>query len=398
MRILLEAEISHEIERRIIEKAYYLSPSITEITFVRDSAGTQLVAQLRGDADLAHIEIRLVEAIKQVSDSYRFVQNIVYFERTSARNGGSARAIMDTLIREGHVVRLMEGGFAYRGLFLKLMRVLDKEILAMAKELGAEEEEYPALTPAGPLVKSGYVASFPNQILLAHHLREDVDVLEKFASQHAKTGDSHEAIEVEHSALSPSTQLLAPAVCYNCFAAQSDQAIPAEGRVVTALGSCHRYEYRNFNGLERLQNFKMREIIFMGTSEFVTNCRESLLEMAKSIVDRFDLPCSIVNASDPFFTDISLGKRTFQDMQRLKYEMTVPLNGTDGDGLAVASFNLHQTNMSESYNIQLDSGNVMYSGCVGYGFERFCFAFLATHGVDPDQWPDYVRDAFRNVS
>lgn len=399
IRISLETGVSREIEKRIAEKAYYLSPAITEVAFVQESGGTSLLARLSGETDkatLEGLEERLGAAIQQVTQSFRFVQKETLFERGEG-HAPFDRTIIDILIRDGHVVRLMEGGYLYRGLFLKLMHLLDREILAMATELGAHEEEYPSLTPAAPLIKSGYVASFPNQILLAYHLREDVDVLEKFASQNGKESTDGAALEVEQSALSPATQLLTPAVCYNCFASLSGQSVPDRGRVVTALGSCHRYEYRNLHDLERLQSFRMREIIFMGGEEFVTKCREDLLNAAKSLVERFDIECAIMKASDPFFTDISLGKRTFQEIQNLKYELVVPIGGAYDDSLAVASFNLHQTNMAESYGIQLDSGAPMYSGCVGYGFERFCFAFLARHGLKPDLWPSHVRDGFAVV-
>ncbi len=84
--------------------------------------------------------------------------------------------------------------------------------------------------------------------------------------------------------------------------------------------------------------------------------------------------------------------RPFQEACRLKYELSAELPGSAGGSLAVASFNLHQATMANAYGITLDQGTKMHSGCIGYGFERFCFAFIAQHGLDPENWPPYVRD------
>ena len=40
-----------------------------------------------------------------------------------------------------------------------------------------------------------------------------------------------------------------------------------------------------------------------------------------------------------------------------------------------------------------DDGSAAESGCVGFGLERWVYAFLSQRGLDRDAWPARVREA-----
>jgi hypothetical protein len=58
----------------------------------------------------------------------------------------------------------------------------------------------------------------------------------------------------------------------------------------------------------------------------------------------------------------------------------------------VASFNFHERFFGESFGITLPDGvTTPFSGCAGFGLERFAFALVCQHGVDVEQWPAEIR-------
>lgn len=382
-----------EIQKRIQEKVYYLHPALRTIEFTPTTDGATLTAHLAEplpDAVRQELAARLGRMAEKVVASFQMVTKEILYER-SATQATPPKHPFAELVASEEVIPLREGGYAFRGRFLELLHLVDREVLSMADAMNAEREEYPPLTPVGPLVKSGYIASFPHYLVFAYHLREDMDVIEAFARENAAARDADALRLPDASSLAPAKLLLSPTICYNCFEAMAATSLPDRGRVVTAAGKCHRYEYRNLCELERLRVFTMREIIFMGTRDFTIECRKRLIDMAKRMAERFDLTCAIASASDPFFTDGAMKKRPFQEACRLKYELSAALPGRGDRSLAVASFNLHQATMADAYGITLEHGQKMHSGCIGYGFERFCFAFIAQHGLEPERWPPYVR-------
>jgi len=63
----------------------------------------------------------------------------------------------------------------------------------------------------------------------------------------------------------------------------------------------------------------------------------------------------------------------------------VPLG--EGDTLAIASFNDHETFFGEAYGIRLADGAPASTGCVAFGLERWLLAFLLAHGTVAARWP-----------
>ena len=178
--------------------------------------------------------------------------------------------------------------------------------------------------------------------------------------------------------------LLSPSVCFHWYRWLRDVELK-EPRAITALGKCFRYESSNLTGLERLWDFTMREIVFVGPAEYVLASRDRLVDLSARFLDELGMAYEISTATDPFFVDSYAVQAAYQQGFELKFELLAPLPYS-GKKLAVGSINYHQDFFGRSFAIQA-AGAPAHTGCLGFGYERLALAFLAQHGLDQKQWP-----------
>ena len=82
--------------------------------------------------------------------------------------------------------------------------------------------------------------------------------------------------------------------------------------IVTAMSSCFRNEGTLVKDLSRLQEFRMREIMAIGSQECVKSLLEKFLDIQKFVLDFCEIEGRIQTAKDPFFIDGHEKKRIFQ--------------------------------------------------------------------------------------
>jgi len=111
----------------------------------------------------------------------------------------------------------------------------------------------------------GYFHSFPHSLTFATHLHSELDNIDEFAQQAACDTEGH--LDVPMDRFAPIEALLSPAVCYHLYFALADKPLPNGQVIATAVGNCFRYESTNLNSIERLWNFTMREVIFVGAKD-----------------------------------------------------------------------------------------------------------------------------------
>ena len=100
----------------------------------------------------------------------------------------------------------------------------------------------------------------------------------------------------------------------------------------------------------------------------------------------------LISASDPFYSSTAAKKRAYQGAMGLKFEGQCWLPHRNR-WLSVASFNLHEKILVDAYSIDAGSEAGLWSGCVGYGYERMVYALYSQFGDDPRNWPDTIRHA-----
>jgi seryl-tRNA synthetase len=252
----------------------------------------------------------------------------------------------------------------------------------------------PTLIPADVLAKCDYFRSFPNTVTFACHLEPDASVINRFRARHEhKTTVDHEAL----ADMGTPEACLSPAVCYHVYHRNQGLTLPSEGIAYCVRGKCFRYESSNMRELTRLWDFTMRELVFLGTRDYVLEERERCVEIIGEFLDELGLAAEIRTASDPFYIAPDASSKTyFQLTAETKYELSAVL--PNEDRLAIGSLNYHTDFFGRAFDIAVDGAGPAHSSCIGFGLERFVCAFIAQHGNDPKNWPESVRNAIFSES
>lgn len=330
------------------------------------------------------IAVELTTKAAQLIAVFNTLPEKVVYERPSTCGTGCQTSYADLQAR-GDIRVLGHGLHSYAGIAGKLFRAIGELFLREARMLGAEEFQFPALIRSDTLLKTGYIRGFPQHCHFVSHLDCCPSNLRAFRSDIDGRTDSI-AFDIQRRQVAPE-YALAPNVCYHCYEHFAGQRLPDNGHIlVTAAQSCFRHEGRATEGLRRLREFTMREIICIGDEDSVLTQREKLLTLMKRLMDRLDLQGVIKSASDPFFCDDYDAKRMFQMGFGLKHEMCVSMPGEPS--LAIASINYHQDYFGRAFKIVTQSGEPAHSCCVGFGLDRWCAAIFAQHGIDIEAWPE----------
>lgn len=277
---------------------------------------------------------------------------------------------------------LGDGLVGLRGPLLALFRFFERTFRELAAGYGAEENHYPVMVPNALLEEIGYFGHFPQHITFCSHLRGDLPVLEAVAS-------SPNAAQVD-GRLAPPRHVLTPAVCLPCYRQQRGAVLDAGAvRTLTMQNHVFRYEGANFRPLERGWDFTVRDIVFFGSYDDLARLRLDVMHRAMALCRELGLEATIELANDPFFLDASRDKAIYQRMGEVKYELLFPL-ARPGQSLAASSFNLHRDYYTSVYDTRIAGGELAESACMGFGLERWVYAFLIQKGLDPAGWPARV--------
>jgi seryl-tRNA synthetase len=294
------------------------------------------------------------------------------------------------LAEQSEIVLFGRGRYGFGPKLVALMEYFDLRVRQLAATFQADAHMFPSLIGADVLDRCRYLRNFPASLNLVSHLREDHGVLQEFARSVRWDG---EQLACDRTGMSGIECLLSPSVCFHWYMWLRDSKLP-KPRVVTALGKCFRYESSNLTGLERLWDFQMREIVFVGPADFVLAQRSALVDRSVDFLNELGLAYEITTATDPFFVDSYAVQAAYQQGFELKFELLAPLPYS-GKKLAVGSINYHQDFFGRSFAIETPGGPA-HTGCIGFGYERLALAFLAQHGVDEKNWPGSVASQMKS--
>lgn len=282
------------------------------------------------------------------------------------------------------------GLFVYREPVSTFIRFLDWAILdRFARSFAAQEEHYPNCIPLRSLADTSHFTSFPEHLHFLTHLREDLDVLSRF--EHRARKSPGDAVPLAHE-LASVCLVENPSTCYHCYAARRGTRLRGD-TAVTAMTKCHRYEAANHAQPGRLLEFSLREVIFLGTPEYVRRMRMETLSLVRELATDWSLYGELVVSNDPFFTADFRNKATHQRRLAMKVEYRAFLPGQTR-ALAVMSSNLHGPTFSKAFDITMNRRPIN-TGCLGFGLERMALAVLSQHGADQAHWPERLREDFR---
>jgi seryl-tRNA synthetase len=389
IRLDLSREVDHEVAGDIEKESVFVSPMIDRIVVSGD--GKTATLRLRAGADVQEASDKarrfLDVMVKQVSGF-----EIKVFVDTKRKDQGPYQAgVNEGLVERGWMHDFGKGQVAYSGPVLKLAQLINEEAGKLyAQAFGAKDGHFPAMIDADTLHKCGYFDSHPNAVTFLGNVVEDFDAIEEFRRANSC---SEGALLPHQDHIHVDGMCLNPAACFPCYPTLRGR-VYEDGECYTWLGRVFRYESRNINGLDRLYEFNVRELVFVGTEDYVRGVRAKALPIVEKLASIIDIDCQVQTATDPFFATVSAAKKFWQAAQEVKNEIKIPALGKDGSvkQLACGSINLHGNFFGKRFGFNCANGEPAQTGCVGLGIERWVLAAFTQHGFEPKRWPDAIRD------
>jgi seryl-tRNA synthetase len=273
------------------------------------------------------------------------------------------------------------GVYARTGLFEHVLAGLTA-LISRHRPIGAEIVRFPPVMSRSVLEKSGYLASFPHLLGCVSCLSGEESEVRALLDRRAGAGDWADSLRAVDLALTP-------AACYPVYPlAASRGDVAAGGALFDVESYCFRHETSHEAG--RLQSFRMREYVCIGSPATALKFREGWLARGQRLAEELALPFRIEAASDPFFGRVGKMMAVSQVQQALKFELLIPVNSVE-QPTACMSFNYHQDHFGTNWGMRTDAGEVAHTACAAFGLERLVIALFATHGLDLQAWPAGVR-------
>lgn len=391
LEIVPALDIPEHLAGEVQSKLAYVDEAIS-LAQVKPESG-RILLQLRQEIDDAQRK-SLEEKVQRVVNSMvkgAFKPKVQILEDFTSRPVPYNSDPNLELLERGELSQEAQGIYTLGPLVTRLIEYFESQFLKLADSFDAAPYRFPTLIPARYLERVNYFRAFPHSLTFVTHLREDLDAIDHFA-EHASCDDH--GLNTPPNSFAQIQTLLSPAVCYHLYFSLADRPLPNGQLAATAVGNCFRYEAINLSSLERMWNFTMREIIFVGPKDFVLENRESARQRMSKVFEEIGLAYRVESANDPFFIGEFRKQAAFQSAFQLKFEIRARLPFKGGT-LAVGSYNYHQDFFGRHLNISLRDGSPAHTGCVAFGLERMAYAFLAQYGLDPQKWPAAVQEAVR---
>src|SRR6266446_4364926 len=217
---------------------------------------------------------------------------------TTVSSAGSAAAVdapADPLahIAEG-LFRSMgvDGVYARTALYTQVVERLETYITRQ-RDPKAEIMSFPPVMSRRQLEKSGYLKSFPNLLGCVCALHGSEAEIRTAADQFESGGEWT-------ASLAPADLVLSPAACYPVYPLVASRGpVPPDGLRFDVACDCFRREPSR--DLDRMQSFRMREYVCIGSPRQITGFRERWIERVQHLADELELAYQLAPASDPFF-------------------------------------------------------------------------------------------------
>jgi len=256
------------------------------------------------------------------------------------------KTLYDGLVEHGLIVPTAQAGTFGRGaVFEDVLNRFNDLVSKLSKDDGAVFYTFPPVIDRGILEKVHYMDSFPHLCGSVHSfLGNGLDAL--------KLAERVNSGEPWGDLLGQTGVALNPAACYPVYPTFTG-TVPAEGLLVTMLNWVYRHEPSHEP--TRMQSFRVREFVRVGTPDQVIAWRDMWLDRGVKLLTSLGLPAKPDVAADPFFGRGGKILAMNQKDAKLKFEVLVPVI-SETDPTAVCSFNYHQTHFGDTFEIKTPDG------------------------------------------
>lgn len=238
----------------------------------------------------------------------------------------------------------------------KYVKFLDEIFLSFIKEKNnVKEYRIPAMIKKAILRKCGYFETFPQHLTVAATIKQE-------SYEDAKNLNDDEEYTI-------SENYFTPAACLHIYPTLEGKKIDGN-YIYTTMARVYRNEANKFEYLVRLWDFTVREIVFIGSPEFVEKELTEIEEKAIKFAMALGFNPVVKKANDHFYPSKKNEiKEKIQLANSLKDELVVRIGDKD---VALCSFNTHNYHFSKTF--KFDNDGKVVSGCVGFGIERWIAA------------------------
>ena len=237
-----------------------------------------------------------------------------------------------------------------------LMKKIEEIFRNEVVKRGALEYYVPSLLEGEVLEKCGYFRSFPQHLTVPAFVKND------YYEQIVKKR------KVDGSQLGACNLFLTPSACLGLYPMLEGKEV--NDKIFTMHVNVFRYEDGRFDGKVRFWDFNVREVVFVGSNEYVNHMMSEFKEITQKIADDIGVPMTITRAVDIFYPTLENKiKKRFQNKNDLKAEMISKICGKE---VALGSFNYHNNHFSMPFHF--DQNGKIVSACIGYGLQRWVAA------------------------
>jgi seryl-tRNA synthetase len=291
------------------------------------------------------------------------------------------QACLDRLIDAGILLSLgVPGVYGFAGVFEDVIDHFERLVTRHGAALEPEVLRFPAIMSRRHYLQTSHIDNFPDLMGSVHSFTGDerahLRMLQKRASGDDWTRD-----------LTPAEVMLTPAACYPLYPTATG-TVPSKGRLVDLRSFVFRHEPSNDPA--RMQIFRQREFVRIGTAEQALAHREDWLKKGEEILASVGLEVRVEPASDPFFGRAGKVMASAQMEQALKFELLHAV-ATEEKPTAITSCNYHLDYFGRAFDIRTPDGQPAHTACIGFGLERIALALFMKHGFDVDEWPAEIR-------
>lgn len=275
----------------------------------------------------------------------------------------------------------VSGVYGLSGTFEGIIESFEKLITQHGKALSPEVMRFPPILNRQTYLSTDHIETMPDLMGSLHTFKGD-------QRAHLKLMQKKHEGEDWTTELEPADVMMVPAACYPLYPTAANSVLPDEGRLIDLRAFVFRHEPSPDPA--RMQIFRQREFVKMGTPEQAHAHRDYWLEKGQEILKSVGLEVEAIIANDPFFGRGGRVMAATQQEQALKFELVTAVASKE-KLTAISSSNCHLDHFGKEFNIKTPDGNDAHTACIGFGLERIALALFKKHGLDPDKWSSEIR-------
>lgn len=283
--------------------------------------------------------------------------------------------------------------------YAALWRAIEGIVFEMvAKPLGFKEVLLPKIISLEVQKRKGQLSGIPNEIWwVCPPKTRDPKYWEEFTDYVRITGKTTPDKLMEN--LGKPEFSLSYAQCepfYDIWAGRVLDRDKLPIKLVDNYGPTWRYESGGLKGLERLNEFKRMEFVWISSPVDAIKIRDRVRDKAVEIVDKvFDLEWRL-DAATAIYLEHAGEAVEKEDRKYMRtYDLTILLpfetKSRPEKELEIASFHVHEDFYAKSFRWKEKKGRELWSGCTGISPTRWAYVFLLRHGFDYEGWPKKVK-------